>query len=587
MPNTMNSGMLVTQPWNTRKEHSSSYTRSRKNSSDINSSNPSAGNSGGGGGGSSGCLSKCSSAASLHHPNMSGSYPSCDSHENALVGHLTNPVKQSKLLPMFHGLMTGSWPLASSTAPDSDVNKDQRKTQMKTLECLLVDDNPVNQKVISKMLSRIGIVPELASNGLEAVEKCRIRAEAVASASASAAAAAAASTQGGEETSSTGDQIKKKKAVKQYDIIFMDIWMPIMSGHEAAKEIRSIVPGVTSESPLIVAMTACVMPGDQQKCIDSGMNRYLSKPIRKEELNKILEDWLDERAKAEEELRLLNQRKLIQKKKRDLLQRRSSAILMNGQEPGQVEDGLPSATIVSTEDDDDDDDDDGDDNGDGEQHDGDMGRGDGGVVRREEELVDSNDEVFPCLDNADSLLLENNRIAAARQKRRWRERGIRLSDSEGVLGCCDGGGGGLKIFNVGAEECRVAQARKRSQNGNSGSGGGGGGGGGGSVRSCRGSVSIQDPVTGDIVIVQGDRMQGGGDFADENDESENNGEGEKGAIQASVSFADGVHLGRLFTQSTPNSSYTVKTYHDGTSSHHSSLVSNSSNSPNVSTIRGA
>ncbi|KAK3846013.1 MAG: signal transduction histidine kinase, partial [Linnemannia gamsii] len=125
-------------------------------------------------------------------------------------------------------------------------------SQSATLECLLVDDNPVNQKVISKMLSRIGIVPELAGNGLEAVEKCRARAEA--------------------------------KAAKQYDVVFMDIWMPLMSGHEATKEIRASVPGVTSESPLIIAMTACVMPGDQQQCLDSGMNRYLSKPIRKEEL---------------------------------------------------------------------------------------------------------------------------------------------------------------------------------------------------------------------------------------------------------------------------------------------------------------
>ncbi|KAK3829592.1 MAG: signal transduction histidine kinase, partial [Linnemannia elongata] len=134
--------------------------------------------------------------------------------------------------------------------PDLSIYSSISPPSKITLECLLVDDNPVNQKVISKMLSRIGIVPELAGNGLEAVEKCRARAE----------------------------------AVKQYDIVFMDIWMPVMSGHEATKEIRATVPGVTATSPLIVAMTACVMPGDQQKCIDSGMNRYLSKPIRKEEL---------------------------------------------------------------------------------------------------------------------------------------------------------------------------------------------------------------------------------------------------------------------------------------------------------------
>ncbi|KAF9127022.1 hypothetical protein BGW39_006177 [Mortierella sp. 14UC] len=558
MPNTMNSGMLVTQPWNARKERSSSYSSPKSNSSGTNSSSPAAGGSGGS------SLSKCSSPTSSHHPIMTGLCPSSSfgSQDDASVGHLVKPVKQSKLLPMFHGLITGSWPLAYSAVPDNYVHQDQRKKQMETLECLLVDDNPVNQKVISKMLGRFGIVPELAINGLEAVEKCRARAEAV---------AAAAAEEGGDASCSSGGGTKK--AVKQYDIVFMDIWMPVMSGHEATKEIRTTVPGVTSECPLIVAMTACVMPGDQQKCIDSGMNRYLSKPIRKEELSKTLEDWLEERAKAEEELRLLNQRKLIQKK-REILRKRSLAILMSRCEFGLVEAGLPSATIVTTEDEDEDEDDD------EEQHDGDMDQGEDDTARADEKLVDSNDgEIFPSLSNAGSQLLENNRIAAARQKRRQRERGIRLSssttdpmllmsDSEGVLGCCDGGGGGLKILSVGAEECRAARARKRNRDG-----------GGGSRRSHEGSVSIQDPVTGDITIVQGDRMLGGDDYDDEDEDSE-----VVRADQTPASFADGVYLERLLSQTKLDSFHTAKMHQDGASSHRSSLLSDSAS---LRTIRGA
>ncbi|KAI9242583.1 MAG: histidine kinase-like ATPase, partial [Podila humilis] len=167
------------------------------------------------------------------------------------------PVKQSKLLPMFHALMTGSWPMAKNVVPDQDRREDERKQQLESLQCLLVDDNPVNQKVISRMLGRMGITPELANNGQEAVDKTRARAEA-------------------------------------YDIIFMDIWMPVMSGLEATTEIRTHIRNVTGDEPFILAMTACVLAGDREKCIDSGMNDYISKPVRKEELCDILYRWLDE-----------------------------------------------------------------------------------------------------------------------------------------------------------------------------------------------------------------------------------------------------------------------------------------------------
>ncbi|KAI8606543.1 signal transduction histidine kinase, partial [Dissophora ornata] len=134
----------------------------------------------------------------------------------------------------------------------ADESSQQSHVPLESLQCLLVDDNPVNQKVISKMLGRIGITPELANNGQEAVDKCRARAEA-------------------------------------YDIIFIDVWMPVKDGLEATSEIRATIEGVTGGDPFIVAMTACVMPGDREKCIDSGMNAYLSKPIKKEELCTTLE----------------------------------------------------------------------------------------------------------------------------------------------------------------------------------------------------------------------------------------------------------------------------------------------------------
>jgi CheY-like chemotaxis protein len=481
--------------------------------------------------------------------------------------------------------------------PDNDIRSDQRKKQMETLECLLVDDNPVNQKVISKMLSRIGIVPELASNGLEAVEKCRARADAVAAAEAAAAAEGGGGGDGSNLTSTdaTTGGVKKinSKKIKQYDIVFMDIWMPVMSGHESTKEIRATVPGVTATSPLIVAMTACVMPGDQQKCLDSGMNRYLSKPIRKEELSKTLEDWLDERARVEEELKVLSQRKLIQKKKREILQKRSNclAVLTGGVDDmgKQVEAGLPSATVVGAEDDDEDEDEDEDDEDDSDL----LELEEEGLdsVDDEEKFVDSNDrEGFSGghghTNAADSQLpsLENNRIAAARQKRRLRIRlsndPMLLSDSEGVLGCCDGGGGGLKIISVGADEVRAARL-ERKQRGS---------------RSRGGSVSIQDPATGNILLVgQGDRSSGGDDYdesesEDDEDEEDEGGEGAVGvdaAQQVRSVFAEGVSLERLLSQTTIDSFHTANTHNtsqaEGTSSQRSSLLSNSSS---LRTVRG-
>ncbi|OAQ33443.1 CheY-like protein, partial [Linnemannia elongata AG-77] len=130
----------------------------------------------------------------------------------------------------------------------------------------------VNQKVISRMLGRMGIKPDLANNGQEAIDKCKARAEA-------------------------------------YDLIFMDVWMPVKDGLEATEEIRKSVDGITGTEPFIVAMTACVMPGDREKCLASGMNAYLSKPIKKEELCSILEKWLDARADLEREQKENHERK--------------------------------------------------------------------------------------------------------------------------------------------------------------------------------------------------------------------------------------------------------------------------------------
>jgi CheY-like chemotaxis protein len=107
------------------------------------------------------------------------------------------------------------------------------------LRILLAEDHPVNQKVALKLLKQMGYRADVASNGLEVLE-------------------------------ALGRQ--------NYDLVLMDVQMPQMDGLEAARRIRAtIVPAV---QPRIIAMTANAMEGDREKCLEAGMDEYLSKPIR-------------------------------------------------------------------------------------------------------------------------------------------------------------------------------------------------------------------------------------------------------------------------------------------------------------------
>ena len=119
------------------------------------------------------------------------------------------------------------------------------------LHVLLVEDNVVNQKVASLLLRRLGCQVEVANNGTEAVQ-------AVMNGS--------------------------------YDVVFMDCQMPVMSGFDATQEIRELADSQRRSVP-IVAMTANAMSGDREKCLAVGMNDYLSKPVQKRELERMLDKW--------------------------------------------------------------------------------------------------------------------------------------------------------------------------------------------------------------------------------------------------------------------------------------------------------
>jgi CheY-like chemotaxis protein len=118
------------------------------------------------------------------------------------------------------------------------------------LKILLVEDNLINQKVVTLLLKKMGYFPDTSMNGAEALK-----------------------------------MLEKKR----YDILFMDIQMPVMDGLEATRTIISTWS--KNMRPHIIAMTANVMHGDREKCMDAGMDDYLSKPLRINEIEDVLTKW--------------------------------------------------------------------------------------------------------------------------------------------------------------------------------------------------------------------------------------------------------------------------------------------------------
>ena len=115
---------------------------------------------------------------------------------------------------------------------------------------LVAEDNLVNQKMVVRMLEKMGCRVDLAANGAEAV---------------------------------------KRAVPSTYDLIFMDCQMPEMDGYEAAAEIRRRENG--SKHTPIIAMTAHAMPGDREKCLQAGMDDYIPKPIKRESLSDVFKKY--------------------------------------------------------------------------------------------------------------------------------------------------------------------------------------------------------------------------------------------------------------------------------------------------------
>lgn len=174
------------------------------------------------------------------------------SQEIGIVRYIQKPIRQSDLYNVIANIL-------ALVPADLPTYVKREKSEQKELQgmVLLAEDNPVNQQVALAMLQSMGLQIELAANGKEAYQMVQD---------------------------------------KHYDLVFMDCQMPVMDGYEATTLIRQLPDERGNLS--IVAMTANALSDDRKKCLDVGMDDFLSKPFSLAQLRAILEKWLPKHGKS-------------------------------------------------------------------------------------------------------------------------------------------------------------------------------------------------------------------------------------------------------------------------------------------------
>lgn len=175
-------------------------------------------------------------------------------------GFLSKPVNMQDLLHALNALLAGNNNefVSRHTLREESIEAHQKSggaLRFNDVEVLLTEDNPVNMEVSTAMLEQYGCRVTPANNGAEAVDMFKLR---------------------------------------NFDLIFMDCQMPVMDGFEATETIRELEGQENLARTPIVAFTANAMKGDDQKCFDAGMDDYMSKPVQRETMEKILLKWLPE-----------------------------------------------------------------------------------------------------------------------------------------------------------------------------------------------------------------------------------------------------------------------------------------------------
>jgi signal transduction histidine kinase/DNA-binding response OmpR family regulator/HAMP domain-containing protein len=165
-----------------------------------------------------------------------------EASDGLFVARLAKPLRQSQFFDTLVTLLAqDAAPRRVASPPKPRI--DAEMASRHSLRILLAEDNVVNQKLALRLLGQMGYRADLASNGLEAIE-CIAR--------------------------------------QTYDVVLMDVQMPEMDGLEASRRITARWPA--GQRPRIIAMTANAMQGDRELCLAAGMDDYVSKPIRVDEL---------------------------------------------------------------------------------------------------------------------------------------------------------------------------------------------------------------------------------------------------------------------------------------------------------------
>ena len=156
---------------------------------------------------------------------------------------LLKPVRPTALERVVRGMF-------DQRVPEGRGGRGRIEARTKSLNILLVEDNEVNRKLVSTLLNRVGWRVDAVSDGRRAIER----------------------------------------PLDRYDAVLMDIQMPVMDGLEATRRIRRREGNGKSHVP-IIAMTAHAMSKDRERCLDAGMDDYISKPLRAEDLLAVIEKW--------------------------------------------------------------------------------------------------------------------------------------------------------------------------------------------------------------------------------------------------------------------------------------------------------
>jgi len=188
--------------------------------------------------------------------------------ELGVAAYLLKPIRQSELreaIARVLGAHTESGAIPLITRFSLHDGRDPSAS----LRVLLAEDNPVNQRLAVRLLEKRGHHVVVAGNGAEALAAMEKH---------------------------------------DFDLVFMDVQMPEMDGLEATAVIRG-KEKITGKHQPIIALTAHAMKGDREKCIAGGMDGYLTKPIRPQELDDVLEDYIGRRAGATLSTEMVEQRK--------------------------------------------------------------------------------------------------------------------------------------------------------------------------------------------------------------------------------------------------------------------------------------